>query len=143
MFFRRKTPVTPTPAERFDALRQAGFVTSPQPTGAVRVSRGGCAIDLVEEGGALRATASAGRLIGAEIGALVDGGFQKFFRTPAGMRIPATAEELGELHDFEEDLKERLGQESYYNESLGTVSAYYQYDRVKDRDRGVPKRAWE
>jgi hypothetical protein len=59
------------------------------------------------------------------------------------MRIPATAEELGELHDFEEDLKERLGQESYYNESLGTVSAYYQYDRVKDRDRGVPKRAWE
>jgi hypothetical protein len=36
-----------------------------------------------------------------------------------------------------------LGQESYYNESLGTVSTFYLYDRVKDRDRGVPKRVWE
>jgi hypothetical protein len=33
--------------------------------------------------------------------------------------------------------------ESLYNESLGTVSTFYMYDRVKDRDRGVPKRAWE
>jgi hypothetical protein len=30
-----------------------------------------------------------------------------------------------------------------YNESLGTVSTFYLYDRVQDRDRGVPKRAWE
>ena len=29
------------------------------------------------------------------------------------------------------------------NQSLGTVSTFYLYDRVKDRDRGVPKRAWE
>ena len=33
--------------------------------------------------------------------------------------------------------------ESLYNESLGTVSTFYNYDRLKDRDRGVPKRAWE
>jgi hypothetical protein len=33
--------------------------------------------------------------------------------------------------------------ETLYNEALGTVSTYYVYDRVKDRDRGVPKRAWE
>ena len=30
-----------------------------------------------------------------------------------------------------------------YNESLGTVSTFYLYDRVKDRDKGVPKRVWE
>ena len=47
------------------------------------------------------------------------------------------------LHNFEEDVKESLGQESLYNESLGTVSTFYIYDRVKDRDAGVPKRVWE
>ena len=73
----------------------------------------------------------------------MDGGFQKFFQTPSGKRQPATADELKALHAFEEDLKEGLGEESYYNDSLGTVSAFYLYDRVKDRDRGVPKRVWE
>ena len=51
--------------------------------------------------------------------------------------------ELQALHAFEADLKEKLGLTSLYNEGLGTVSTLYQYDRVKDRDRGVPKRIWE
>ena len=85
----------------------------------------------------------AGMEMGGEIGALVDGGFQKFFRTPAGKNRPALADDLKALHEFEEDLREALGQESYYNQSLGTVSTLYLYDRVKDRDGGVPKRVWE
>ena len=44
---------------------------------------------------------------------------------------------------FEEDVKEALGEVNLYNEALGTVSTFYLYDRVADRDRGVPKRAWE
>ncbi len=143
MFFRRRPPAAQTAAERFEALRRAGFAVSPQSGAATRITRGACAIDAVEDGGILRASARAGKLIDSEIGALVDGGFQKFFRSPSGRRVPATAQDLQALHDFEEDLKECLAQESYYNESLGTVSTYYQYDRVKDRDSGVPKRAWE
>lgn len=85
----------------------------------------------------------AGMLMASEIGALVDGGFQKFFRTPSGKNRPALADDLKALHNFEEDLKETLGQAIYYNLALGTVSKFYLYDRVKDRDRGVPKRAWE
>jgi hypothetical protein len=81
--------------------------------------------------------------MGNEIGALVDAGFQKFFQTPSGKRKPGLAEELKALHDFEEDLREGLGEESYYNQSLGTVSTFYLYDRLKDRDRGAPKRIWE
>ena len=69
----------------------------------------------------------------------MDGGYQKFFRTPGGKKRPALADDLKALHDFEEDLKEAFGQTSLYNESLGTVSTLYQYDRVKDRDRGVPE----
>jgi hypothetical protein len=53
------------------------------------------------------------------------------------------ADELKALHNFEEDLREGLGEDSLYNESLGTVSTFYLYDRVKDRDAGVPKRVWE
>jgi hypothetical protein len=50
------------------------------------------------------------------------------------------------LHSFAEELKMALGLPSLYNESLGTVSESYQYDRIKDRDKPVvdrPKRPWE
>lgn len=124
-------------------LRKAGFAVAPIASGEVRVSRANCAIDLKEDAGTVRSVGRAGMLMGGEIGALVDGGFQKFFHTPGGKHRPALADDLKALHEFEEDLKEGLGQESYYNESLGTVSTFYLYDRVKDRDHGVPKRVWE
>src|ERR1039458_1084811 len=124
MFFRREQPKNPTFADRIESVRKAGFTTTPQPGGAVRASRANCAVDLKEENGTVHAGV-AGVVIDAEIGALVDGGFQKFFRTPAGKNRPALADDLKALHEFEEDLKEALGQESYYNQSLGTVSTFY------------------
>jgi hypothetical protein len=142
MFFRRQRPTNPTFAERLAQLEKAGF-TVIRSTGKVRVIRGECAVDLKEEGGTVRSLGRAGILMDGEIGSLVDGGYQKFFRTPSAQKRPALADELKALHDFEEDIKEALGQESLYNESLGTVSTFYLYDRVKDRDRGVPKRVWE
>ena len=132
----------PTFDRRIDKLRAAGFAVTPSVAG-LRVTRGPCAIDLKEQDGAAVAVCQAGILMGAEIGALVDGGYQKFFHTPSGKQKPALAEELKALHDFEEDLWQLVGQQSYYNQSLGTVSTLYLYDRVKDRDRGVPHRAWE
>jgi hypothetical protein len=143
MFFRRQRLTPPTFSERLDALKKSGFTAVPMPDGWVRVAREDCAIDLTDEAGLVRAAGRAGLSMGPEIGALVDGGFQKFFQTPSGQRKPAGAGELKALHSFEEDLKEGLGEQSYYNDSLGTVSAFYLYDRVKDRDHGVPKRAWE
>jgi hypothetical protein len=143
MFFRRERLKNLTFSERLDQLRSGGFTVAPVSGGAVRVSREGCAVDLKEEADSVRALNRAGISLGEEIAVLVDGGFQKFFRTPSGKKKPATAGELKALHDFEEDLREAFGQESLYNEALGTVSTYYLYDRVKDRDRGVPKRVWE
>jgi len=142
MFFRRERTRNPTFAERMENLRKAGLTVTPAAGGPVRASRENCALDLKEEGGTVRAS-RAGVLMGGEIGALVDGGFQKFFRTPSGKSKPALADELKTLHAFEEDVREALGEESLYNESLGTTSTFYLYDRVKDRDRGVPKRVWE
>jgi len=143
MFFRRERPHEFTFQERIENVRKAGFAVNPAAAGVMRASRGEYAVDLKDEGNSVKTLGRAGALIGSEIGALVDGGYQKFFRTLAGRKRPALADDLKALHDFEEDLKEALGQTSLYNESLGTVSTLYQYDRVKDRDRGVPKRVWE
>lgn len=128
MFFRRPKVRVPGFAERLEGLRAAGFTVTPEGAGA-RVSRGVCAARVAEG----RVAERAGLAMGDEIGQLVDGGFQKFFRAPSGRVKPALAEELEALHAFEEDLREALGMEGHYNRALGTVSTYCEYDRVKGR----------
>jgi len=70
--------------------------------------------------------------VNGEIAALVDRGFQKFWR--AGDRsVPALAQQLKALHEFQEDLREALGLVSRYNTSLGTTNDLHLYDRLSDR----------
>src|ERR1700675_2263313 len=86
-----------------------------------------------------------GYLVGSEISKLVNKGYQQFLKTSKA-ELPATADHLKALQAFSEELKEALGLPSLYNESLGTVSESYQYDRIKDRDQPEverPKRPWE
>src|SRR6185295_4636482 len=116
MFFRRAQPKSLTFEERLELVRRAGFEIKPLAAGQYRISRNGCAIVLENAGGGLpRVVEPAGVAMGDDIGALVDGGFQKFFLTPGGKRRPALAEDLRALHDFQEDLREALGQISLYN----------------------------
>jgi len=144
MFFRRPHPHLLTFDERLERVRQAGFQVETLANGRFRISRNSSAAVFEKiPDGSVRIVQRAGKLMGDEIGALVDGGFQKFFLTPGGKRKPALAPELKMLHEFEEDLREALGQISLYNEALGTVSTLYLYDRVEHRDRGVGKKAWE
>jgi hypothetical protein len=74
-----------------------------------------------------------GWLLRGQISRLVDRGNQKLFETPA-TRIAATADALKSVHRFSEELREVIGEPSLYNESLGTVSNSYMYDRLKGRD---------
>jgi hypothetical protein len=86
-----------------------------------------------------------GYMIGSEISKLVNKGYQQFLKT-AKTEVPATADHLKALQQFSEELKEGLGLPSLYNESLGTVSESYQYDRIENRDKPAtdrPKRPWE
>ncbi|HVN18398.1 MAG TPA: hypothetical protein VMU05_06480 [Dongiaceae bacterium] len=86
-----------------------------------------------------------GYLIGSEISKLVNRGYQQFLKTSKN-EVPATAEQLKALQTFSEELKLALGLPSLYNESLGSVSESYHYDRVQDRDKPAvdrPKRPWE
>jgi hypothetical protein len=102
------------------------------------------AIQKTDDGGA-KIFAYPGYLIGAEISKLVNKGYQQFLMTTK-TEVPASADHLKALHQFSEELKEALGTPSLYNESLGTVSESYQYDRIKDRDKPEverPKRPWQ
>ena len=86
-----------------------------------------------------------GYLIGSEISKLVNKGYQQFLKT-SKTEVPATADHLKALHQFSEELKEALDIPSLYNESLGTVSESYQYDRIENRDKPEverPKRPWQ
>jgi len=86
-----------------------------------------------------------GYLVGSEISKLVNRGYQQFLKT-SKTEIPASADHLKALHSFAEELKVGLGLPSLYNESLGTVSESYHYDRIVDRDKPAverPKRPWE
>lgn len=137
----------PTFDEVVTGLRSKGFdVVSVQgvagAASAVQVEKHGCAAILVP-GAADVSVAYAvrpGVKLGGEISRIVDRGFQKFLKTNK-LEIAATAEYLHSLHRFSEEIKEVAGQISLYNESLGSVSDRYLYDRVVGRD--LPKAARE
>lgn len=144
MFFRRKTVEKPTFADYLAKLRSAGFTVEQQSGGATRVSRNGVAAEIQDApGGPPKIAHRTGVLIGGEIALLVDGGYQKFLQTKSGKRRPALANDLKAIHVFQEDLREALGLVSLYNESLGTVSDQYIYDRVEERDVNEPKEPWK
>ena len=129
-------------------LRDHGFdiLEAPGTTNRVFLKKYNCSAALQkDESGGVKIFARPGYLIGGEIAKLIDRGYQKFLKTTK-TEVPATADHLKALHDFTEELKEALGSVSLYNESLGTVSDEYVYDRVKDRDLPEtkrPKRPWE
>jgi hypothetical protein len=129
-------------------LRDHGFglIEAPGTQARVFLKKYGCsaAIQKSEDGG-VKIFAYPGFLVGSEISKLINRGYQQFLKT-AKTEIPATADHLKALHQFAEEMKEALCLPSLYNESLGTVSEAYQYDRIKDRDEPAverPKRPWE
>jgi hypothetical protein len=129
-------------------LREHGFdlIEAPGTQGRVFLRKYNCsaAIQKTDDGG-VKIFAYPGYLIGSEISKLVNRGYQQFLKN-SKTEVPATADHLKALQSFSEELKVALGLPSLYNESLGTVSESYQYDRVKDNDKAPvdrPKRPWE
>ena len=101
---------------------------------AFQVRKYGCAAEIAAAAdGTTELLARPGWMLNGVISRLVDRGYQKFLKTPQ-TEIPATAEHLHAIHEFSEELKEAAGATSLYNESLGTTSDRYLYDRVKGRE---------
>src|ERR1700737_2740615 len=143
-----KTIEARTYEEALAWLREHGFdvLDAPGMNGRVflRKYNVSSAIQKTPEDG-VKIFAYPGYLIGSEISKLVNRGYQQFLKT-SKTEVPATADHLKALQQFSEEMKEALGLPSLYNESLGTVSESYEYDRIKDRDQPEverPKRPWE
>ena len=129
-------------------LRDHGFdvLEAPGTQARVFLKKYNCSAAIQKNGGEnVKIFAYPGYLIGSEISKLVNKGYQQFLKT-SKTEVPATADHLKALQQFTEELKEGLGLPSLYNESLGTVSESYHYDRIQDRDKPAterPKRPWE
>ena len=143
-----KTSATRTYEEALAWLRDNGFdvTDAPGTNGRVflRKYNVSAAIQKTPED-SIKIFAYPGYLIGSEISKLVNRGYQQFLKTSKN-EVPATAEQLKALQTFSEELKVALALPSLYNESLGTVSESYHYDRIENRDKPVvdrPKRPWE
>jgi hypothetical protein len=119
-------------AHSFDVAPQAGAA------GQVLVSKYGAAAILAPAKGVPAALAEPpGALVRGEVARLLDRGYQKFIKT-SKFELPATASQLQAIHSFSEELKQLTGATSLYNESLGTTSDLYQYDRLKGREAAQP-----
>ena len=143
-----KATETRTYEEALAWLRDHGFDTTDAPGTSNRVFlrkyNVSAAIEKTAADG-VKIFAYPGYLIGSEISKLVNRGYQQFLKTSKN-EVPASADQLKALQTFSEELKAGLALPSLYNESLGTVSEAYQYDRVQDRDKPAverPKRPWE
>ena len=124
--------------EIVSTLRGSQFDVQPVPgvAGQYRVQKHGCAavIAKASDGSGVAFVERPGFVLGGEIAHLLDRGFQKSFKTKH-LEIAATADHLKAIHRFTEELKEIAGQPSLYNESIGTTSDDYFYDRLKGRDK--------
>src|ERR1700712_1717108 len=105
MFFRRAVVKKKTFDDYLSAARAAGFRVE-SAGGRTRIERHGVAA-FVETGGTdlagnvvPRFTVRAGVPVGTEIATLTDGGYQKFFVTPHGKRMPAQAAQLVAVQNF-------------------------------------------
>jgi hypothetical protein len=118
--------------QRFDvAPANEGAKRTPN---AFQVRKYGCAAEIAAApDGSVEILARPGWLLNGEIARLLDRGYQKFLKT-SKLEIPASADHLRAIHEFSEELSEAVGGTSLYNESLGTTSNVYHYDRVKGRE---------
>ena len=136
---------TPNFDQTLETLRAHSFAVSPcaERAGGVLVSKYGAAAVLVADESQAAPVAFAehpGALVRGKVARLVDRGYQKFLLTPQA-EIPATADQLHAIHQFSEELKQVAGVISFYNESLGTTSDLYRYDRLKGREAAHPASA--
>jgi hypothetical protein len=126
--------------QTLEILRANSFDVSPYAgvAGGFLVSKDGSAAVLVPQEDVAAVAVSPGALIRGEVARLLDRGYQKFIKT-SQHELPASATQLHAIHQFSEELKQLTGATSLYNESLGTTSDRYQYDRLKGREAAQPE----
>jgi hypothetical protein len=144
-----KTPTKPSFDQALAILRLHSFDVTPFAgvANGMLASKHGVAAVLVPESQGKDAPAAfaihPGVLVRGEVARLLDRGYQKFIKT-SKYELPATASQLQAIHTFSEELKLLIGDVSLYNESLGTTSDLYEYDRLQGREveQPAPVQPW-
>lgn len=129
--------------EQFDAailetLPSKGFQVS-STRGVIRVEKYGCGAEFRHvASGRFQMTILPTVLVCGQFTKLWDAGYQKFFITDDGQKIPVLAQQLLNMRNFNEELRSALGVPTYYNEALGSTCQVTEYDRVKGRPGDIP-----
>ncbi len=128
-------------ASRLETLPSLGFQVR-STGGVMRVEKYGCASEFrrLPDGG-FQMTILPTILWGGQFTRLWDAGYQKFLITDDGRKIPALATQLGQMRQFNEELRSAIGVPAYYNEALGSTCQVTEYDRVHGRPGDVPDKA--
>jgi hypothetical protein len=132
--------------QTLEVLRSHGFDAVPYAAvaGGTLVSKHGVGAVLVPAPASTDAAVSLavhpGVLVKGEVARLLDRGYQKFIKT-SQYELPASASQLEAIHAFSEELSHLTGAISLYNESLGTTSDVYRYDRLVGREGAQPASA--
>lgn len=139
----KKKKSNPGFEDALQMLRSRGFEVNRTGSGAL-VAKYGAGAVLEAGAGGVAFVERPGLVVGGAVARLLDRGYQKFFAIPR-FELPATAAQLQAVHAFSEELKALVGGTDLYNESLGTTSDSYRYDRVQGRETTPPQagRPWE
>ena len=144
MFFKKKTEkrsfndvLNTLGSQKFDVSQGTGGA------GTYRVSKYGVAAEIQANPAAnekvvpapapAQIVTKSGWVLNGQVASLVDKGYQKFLKA-GKLEIVATADHLRAIHQFQAELDEAAGATMLYNESLGTTSDEYVYDRVAGRE---------
>lgn len=146
----KRKPGFPSFDQTLELLRAHGFEVTPYAgvaAGFLASKHGAGAVLVAAPEGQESSTAFAlhpGVLVKGEVARLLDRGYQKFIKT-SQYELPASASQLHAIHAFSEELKQLSGAVDLYNESLGTTSDVYRYDRLMGREDAQPAsaRPWE
>lgn len=139
----RKQKKLPGFEEVRQKLAELGFTLTSLSDGHLLVRKYGCAAVLAPDAdGGVSLVVPPGNVVKGELARLVDRGYQKFLKT-ADAEVPALPETMSALANFQKELRYARGVPSLYNESLGSVSDRYLYDRIWYRDQGRQPKPWE
>jgi hypothetical protein len=121
-----------------DALPAQGFRVSAT-GGVMRVEKYGCGSEFRRTpGGRYQMTIPPSIVYQGQFTRLWDAGYQKFLITDDRHKVPALADQLVNLRQFNEELRYAVGVPTYYNEALGSTCQVTTYDRVEGRPGAVP-----
>jgi hypothetical protein len=123
---------------QIESLSSKGFLVR-NSGGVVRIEKYNCGAELRKmPQGRFSMTVIPSIMFQGQFTHLWDAGYQKFLLTHEGKKIAIRVNQLGDLRQFEEELRTALGVPTYYNLAIGSTCQYSVYDRVKGRSGDIP-----